>query len=86
MTSPDTSPDDDLTSWTLGDIKEMGMELEGACTTEGCGEFARFNVDGLIARFGADWRVPKIIPARCSQCGTPLSFQLAVLHDDEPRE
>jgi hypothetical protein len=78
--------DDDLTTWTLGDIKSSGMVLEGACATDGCNEFARFNIDGLISGFGADWRVPKTLPVRCSQCGEPLKFQLAVLHDDEPEQ
>ena len=79
-----TDAEDDLTTWTLGDIKASGMVLEGACATEGCGEFARFDIEGLITSFGADWRVPKILPLRCSQCDAPLAFQLAVLHDDEP--
>ncbi len=77
-------PDDPLTTWTLGDIEASGMKLEGTCATEGRNEFARFNVAGLISRFGADWRVPKVLPVRCSQCGEPLLFQLAVLHEDEP--
>jgi hypothetical protein len=81
MTSAD---EDDLTTWTLGAIKRMGMVLEGACATEGCNAFARFDLDGLITRFGADWRVPKVLPARCSVCDAPLKFQLAVLHDEEP--
>lgn len=78
--------DTELTTWTLGDVKSSGMVLEGACETAGCGEFARFNIDGLITRFGADWRVPKTLPVRCSLCGKPLAFQLAVLHDDESRD
>lgn len=76
--------EDHLTTWTLGAIKSSGMVLEGACATAGCNEFARFRIDGLIERFGADWRVPKILPVRCSVCDAPLQFQLAVLHDDEP--
>jgi hypothetical protein len=74
----------ELSSWTLGSVKSSGMELEGACPTPGCNEFARFDVDGLIERFGADWLVPLILPSRCRVCGEWLTFQLAVLHDDEP--
>ena len=75
----------ELSSWTLGSVKASGMELEGACATPGCNEFARFDVDRLIERFGADWRVPQILPSRCSVCGEWFKFQLAVLHDDEPK-
>jgi hypothetical protein len=76
----------DLTTWTLGSIKSSGMLLEGGCATAGCGEFARFDIDGLISRFGADWRAPKILPVRCQACGEWLHFQLAVLHDDKPAQ
>lgn len=77
--------DDDagLSSWSLGAIKSRGMVLEGACGTSGCNAFTRFDLDGLIARFGADWRVPLTLPVRCSACDEPLKLQLAVLHDDE---
>ncbi len=71
-----------LTTWTLGDIKTSGMVLEGACDTPQCNEFARFNVDGLINTFGADWRVPKTLPVRCETCGAYFKFQLAALHDE----
>jgi hypothetical protein len=74
----------ELSSWTLGAIKSSGMELEGACATPGCNEFVRFDVDRLIERFGADWRVPLILPSRCSVCGEWLKFQLAALHDRKP--
>ncbi len=74
----------DLTTWTLGSVKASGMELEGGCKTPGCNEFARFDVDGLISRFGTDWMVPKVLPVRCQACGEWLHFQLAVLHDDPP--
>ena len=73
----------ELTTWTLGSVKSSGMELEGACQTPGCNEFARFNVDDLIERFGADWLVPVILPVRCQSCGEWLHFQLATLHDDQ---
>jgi hypothetical protein len=76
---------DDLTTWTLGAIKSSGMVLEGACPTPGCNEFARFDVDGLISRFGADWLVPATLPVRCETCGAHFKFQLAVLHDEEPK-
>jgi hypothetical protein len=75
----------ELTTWSLASVKASGMELEGGCKTPGCNEFARFNVDGLIERFGADWLVPKILPVRCSACDAWLHFQLAVLHD-EPKQ
>jgi hypothetical protein len=74
----------ELTSWTLGAVKSSGLELEGACRTPGCNQFARFDIDGLISRFGTDWRVPKMLPARCSACGERLEFELAALHDEEP--
>lgn len=74
-----------LSTWTLGAIKSMGLVLEGACTMDGCNTFARFDLDGLIARFDSDWRVPSTLPATCSACGAPLKFQLAALHDEEPR-
>ena len=80
MTDGDTA----LTTWTLAAIKASGMVLEGACETAGCNEFARFNIDGLISSFGAEWLVPEILPVRCQACGEWLNFQLAVLHDDEP--
>jgi hypothetical protein len=76
----------ELTTWTLGSIKKSGMELEGACPTPGCNEFARFEIDGLISRFGADWLVPKVLPVACQTCGALLHFQLAVLHDEEPEQ
>lgn len=79
-----TDDDAELTTWTLGSVKSSGMVLEGACVTPGCNEFARFDIDGLISRFGADWRVPKILPVRCQTCDAWLHFQLAVLHDEEP--
>jgi hypothetical protein len=82
---PDEPYDEsELTSWTLGDVKSSGLELEGACGTSGSNQFVRYDVDGLIARFGADWRVPKMLPARCDGCGQPLVFQLASLHGEEP--
>ena len=81
-----TDDDTHLTTWTLASIKSSGMELEGNCVTPGCNEFARFDVDRLIDRFGGEWRVPKILPVRCSACGEPLHFQLAVLHDDPPAQ
>ena len=74
-----------LSTWTLGAIKSSGLELEGACVTPDCNEFARFDVDGLIASFGTEWRVPTTLPVRCSVCGAGLKFQLAALHDDEPK-
>jgi hypothetical protein len=83
--SDDPYDESDLTSWTLGDVKSSGLELEGACKTTNCNRFVRYNVDDLIARFGADWRVPKMLPARCDGCGQPLEFELAALHEDEPK-
>ena len=74
----------ELSDWTLGSVKVSGLELEGACATPGCNVFARFDVDALIERFGADWRVPLILPSRCSVCGEWFKFQLAALHDNEP--
>lgn len=71
----------ELSSWTLASVKSSGLELEGACPTPGCNEFARFDVDGLIERFGADWLVPLILPSRCTVCGEWYKFQLAALHD-----
>jgi len=73
----------ELSSWTLGSVKSSGLELDGACPTPGCNEFARFDVDGLIERFGADWLVPLILPSRCSVCGEWFTFQLAALHDKD---
>jgi hypothetical protein len=63
-----TGEEEELTTWTLGAIKSAGMVLEGACATPNCNEFARFDLDGLIGRFGADWRVPATlpVPARCA--------------------
>jgi hypothetical protein len=78
-----TDADDELTTWTLGSIKSSGMVLEGACTTPGCNEFARFDIDGLIASFGPDWRVPVMLPVTCENCGRRLKFQLAALHDED---
>jgi hypothetical protein len=78
-----TGDEEELTTWTLGAIKSAGMVLEGACATPNCNEFARFDLDALISRFGADWRVPATLPVRCSLCGEPLKFQVAVLHDEE---
>jgi hypothetical protein len=78
-----TGEEEELTTWTLGAIKSAGMVLEGACPTPDCNEFARFDLDALIGRFGDDWRVPATLPVRCSLCDEPLKFQLAVLHDKE---
>jgi hypothetical protein len=59
-------------------------ESELTSKTPGCNRFVRYDVDGLIARFGADWRVPKVLPARCDGCSQPLVFELAALHGEEP--
>ena len=37
------------------ELVRLALELEGACGTSGCNQFVRYDVDGLIARFGADW-------------------------------
>lgn len=79
---PDDVSESELSTWTLGDIKSSGLVLEGACATTGCKEFARFDIDGLIERFGGAWRVPKTLPVSCSVCGERLMFQVAALHDD----
>lgn len=68
-----------LTSWTLAAIKARGLALEGYCVSEGCGHFYSFNVDGLIAGFGADWLVPEILPATCRECGGRLKFKLGMM-------
>ena len=47
----------------------------------GCGWFGRFDVDALIARFGADFGLPDGPGFPCENCGgTPLKFQVAYLH------
>ena len=82
---PDNQYDEsELTSWSLSDVKSSGLELEGACKTPGCNQFVRYDIDGLIARFGGDWRVPKMLPAHCEGCGQQLEFELAALHGEEP--
>jgi hypothetical protein len=82
----DETPDSPA-GWTLGDIRKWGMTLEAVCKTEGCGEFAVFNLEGLIARLGADHPLPEAPPAalRCETCGGEMKFQLAVWHDDDKK-
>ena len=64
----------ELSTWTLGSVKASGMELEGGCKTPGCNEFARFDVDGLISRFGADWLVPVVLPGALSDVRGMAAF------------
>ncbi len=69
--------------WTLGAIRKHGMRLEAACKAAGCGHFAVFDLDGLIARLGADYPLPESGPGMtCERCGGELKFQLAVWHSD----
>ena len=69
--------------WTLGAIRARGMRLEAACKTAGCGYFAVFDLDKLIARVGADYPLPDWDPGMpCERCGGELRFQLAVWHSD----
>lgn len=68
--------------WTLGQIREMNLELECACQTPGCGWFGRFDVAGLIATFGADYWLPENGPGiACEKCGgRDVTFQVAYDH------
>src|SRR5690606_37066567 len=82
------APDRPPLTWTLGQIREMNLELECACAARGCGWFGRFDVEGLIARFGEDYWLPEGPGFPCEQCGGHLNFQLAYLHPapEEPRK
>ncbi len=76
--APDAAP-----GWTLGAIRRRGMKLEAACKTQGCGAFVVFDLDGLIARVGADYPLPETGPGlACESCGGEMKFELAVWHSD----
>ena len=76
--APGAAPD-----WTLGAIRQYGMKLEAACKTQGCGAFVVFDLDSLIARFGADHLLPATGPGlACETCGGEMKFELAVWHSD----
>ena len=75
---------DDRSTWTLGAIKARNLSLEGYCQREGCGHFYTFDLEELIARAGADYRVPRILPGiACRECGGELKFMLAMSHPEE---
>jgi len=75
-----TSGDSD---WTLKDVKETHLSLEGKCQTEGCNNFFVFDVDKLMELRGPDYRLPKILPTVCAECGGQLKMELAMLHREE---
>ena len=82
--TPDEDGSDDLSTWTLGAVKRRSLALEGYCETESCGRFYVFDLDALIAKAGADYRVPKILPnITCMHCGGDLKFMLAMNHPGE---
>jgi hypothetical protein len=69
-----------MTAWTLGDIKQRNLDLEGYCQSDGCGHFYVFKLDDLIASAGLDYIVPEILPGvTCTACGGPLKFKLAMV-------
>jgi hypothetical protein len=66
--------------WTLGDIKDLHMSLDGICPVEGCGNFYTFDVDRLIETRGRDWIVPDELPFPCADHHVPVKFQLTMNH------
>ena len=85
MADPQTG-NDGADRWTLGAIRERGLRLEAVCRSPGCGWFATFDVDQLIARLGADYRLPDGGPGiACQKCGgNEVGFQLAMAPPDQP--
>jgi hypothetical protein len=69
-------------SWTLGAIRRMNLQLEAHCQAAGCGWFATFNIEQLIANCGADYVLPEHGPGfACQSCGAEnLKFRLAYPH------
>ena len=69
--------------WTLGSIRAVGLELESACKEPGCGWFATYDVDKMIAEFGADLELPTEGGGlACGKCGAPVDFGLIVVNSD----
>lgn len=81
-------PDRPPFKWTLGQVRDMNLELECACETPGCGWVGRFNVAALIEELGADYRLPDDGPGfPCEKCGgKDVKFQVAYLHPDPDEE
>ena len=78
MSSDESGPADQPTTWTLTAIRQRGFALEGYCQTAGCGHFYAFDIDALIEACGADYLVPEILPGvTCGQCNGALKFMLA---------
>jgi hypothetical protein len=70
--------------WTLGDIRQMNLQLEAYCQTPGCGWFATFDLDKLIDECGPDYVLPDDGPGMpCQKCGGEhLKFKLAYPHPE----
>jgi hypothetical protein len=67
--------------WTLGQIRDMNLELEAACEVPNCGWFCSFDVAALIEKNGADTWLPENGPGfPCEKCGGHLNFQVAYPH------
>ena len=67
-----------MTDWTFGALKAHNMALEAFCQNAECRRFFAFDVDALIASFGADYLVADIPPLECQVCGGDLAIKLAL--------
>jgi hypothetical protein len=55
------------------------MALEAYCLNKECMRFYAFDLDMLIAKTGADYRIADIPPLDCTQCGGRLDIRLAMM-------
>lgn len=66
--------------WTLGSIRDMNLQLEAACLEPGCGWTAAYDVNRMIAEFGADCELPTGKGGlSCEHCGAPVDFGLVAM-------
>ncbi|MBS0248224.1 MAG: hypothetical protein JSR61_16535 [Proteobacteria bacterium] len=66
--------------WTLGAIRAMNLQLEAACAEPGCGWSSAYDLDKMIAEFGADCELPTEAGGlACGRCGAPVDFGLVAV-------
>ena len=67
-----------MSDWTLGDVKARNMEIVALCEQESCRHLFIFDLDQLIDKVGADYKVGDIPPLTCPACGVkPLTIRLS---------
>jgi hypothetical protein len=75
-----------MSDWTLGAVKERGMEINALCQNEACRHLFTFDLDALIEGAGADYKLADIPPMECPRCGAgPLAIRLSFV-DPPPEE